>query len=294
MPLLGLGTWESKPGEVKAAIKSAILDANYTHIDGAKAYHNEPEVGEAYAEIFSGKTDRKINREDIFITSKLWNTDHDPEVVEAMCRKTLSDLQLDYLDMYLIHWGVAFDHSGKDKDGVPVWAPVSVQQTWQAMEKLVEKGLVKSIGVANFSAPMLVDLMTYAKILPETNQIELHPYNTQTQLVEFCQAKTISVTAYSPLGRIGAVNIPGKKLTEESVILGLAQKYSKTPSQILLNWAISRNTIVIPKSVNAGRIAENAQVFDFQLAADEVEQVSMLNQNFRFVNPDSLGVPYFA
>ncbi len=297
MPLFGLGTWESKPGEVKAAVKSAILDAGYKHIDCARVYGNEVEVGEAFSEIFSG-TSPKVKREDIFITSKLWNSDHDPKIVEETCRKTLADLKLEYLDLYLMHWGVSLVHNGEmhpaDKNGRVLLAPISIQDTWTAMENLVEKGLVKSIGVANFTGPMMIDLLSYAKIDPAMNQIELHPYNTQTQLVEFCQDMGVAITAYSPLGRMGAVNIPGMKLTEEKIITDLAKKYNKTPTQILLNWAVARKTVVIPKSVNPGRIAENMESFDFELSPEEVQHVSSLNKNFRFVNPNqNWKIPYF-
>lgn len=298
MPLLGLGTWESKPGEVKAAVKSAILEAGYMHIDCARVYGNEPEVGEAFAELFSGEKPQ-AKREEIFVTSKLWNSDHDPKVVEETCRKTLADLKLEYLDLYLIHWGVALEHTGEmhptGPNGKPLLAPISIQETWKAMEELVEKGLVKSIGVANFTGPMIMDLLTYAKIKPVMNQIELHPYNTQTFLVEYCQSQGVEITAYSPLGRLGTVNIPGMKLTEEKVVMALAEKYQKTATQILLNWAVSRKTIAIPKSVNAGRIAENIAIFDFELSEDEVKSLTALNKNFRFVDPSSdWAVPYFS
>lgn len=297
MPLLGLGTWESKPGEVKAAVKSAILDSGYTHIDCARVYGNEPEVGEAFSEIFNDSAS-KVKREDIFITSKLWNCDHDPKFVEETCRKTLSDLKLEYLDLYLIHWGVGLVHNGEMhpmKDGHVLLAPISIQETWQAMEKLVEKGLVKSIGVANFTGPMIIDLLTYAKIKPAMNQIELHPYNAQTALVKYCQEQGVAVTAYSPLGRMGAVNIAGMKLGEEKIITDLASKYHKSATQILLNWAVSRNTVAIPKSVNPGRIAENSAIFDFELSEDEIKRITSLNKNFRFVDPSEVwGVPYFS
>lgn len=247
-------------------------------------YKNEPEIGEVFKETIG----KQIKREKIFITSKLWNTMHDSKDVEKACKKTLSDLELKYLDLYLMHWGIAFKNDGSIQT-----AEVSIQQTWQAMEKLIKKGLVKSIGVCNFTTMMLVDLLTYAKIKPVMNQIELHPYNTQQELVAFCKHKKIAVTAYSPLGNPSLMD-PKLSLFKEPIIKKLAKKYKKTTAQILLNWAISRGTITIPKSLHPSRIAENINIFDFELTKEEQGQVSSLNRNLRVVNPiDWWDIPYF-
>jgi diketogulonate reductase-like aldo/keto reductase len=293
IPVLGLGTWKAEPNLVGEAVKFAVTKAGYRHIDCASIYRNEPEVGDALKEVF-----RTIKREEVFITSKLWNTQHQAENVEKACRKTLADLNLEYLDLYLMHWGIAFSHGGDlepvDKDGYAVTDNVSIQETWQAMEALVKKGLVKSIGVANFTTMMLEDLLTYAKVLPVMDQIELHPYNTQEELVEFCKYKNIAVIAYSPLGRQGA-DREGPRLFDEQVINDLAQKYKKTKAQILLNWAVGRGTIAIPKSVTADRISENIDIFDFELTEEEMKSVGALNQNYRFVNPVKWwSIPYFV
>ncbi len=295
IPTLGLGTWESAPNQVGEAVRFALTKANYRHIDCALIYKNEPEIGLVFNEIL----DKSIKRTDVFITSKLWNSHHRADYVEKACRKTLADLKLEYLDLYLIHWGLAFKTGDNlrpnDKNGLPITDAISIRETWEAMENLVKKGLVKSIGVANFTTVQLVDLLTYAKIKPAMNQIEIHPYNAQQLLIDYCKNKDIAVTAYSPLGRNGAVDKNAPKLFDEPVIASLAVKYKKTPAQILLNWGVCRGTVVIPKSINAERIAENADIFDFELTVEEQKSINALNRNYRFVDPkDWWGVPYFA
>jgi len=284
MPTLGLGTWKSEPNKVGEAVKYALTQAGYVAIDGAMIYRNEPEIGEVYKQVF-----QTVKREDVFITSKLWNSDHHPSVVEEACKKTLHDLNLEYLDLYLMHWGIAFKHGGelepKDKDGKFMTENISIRETWEAMENLVKLGLVKSIGVANFTGMMLHDLLTSAHIRPAVDQIEVHPYNAQTELLEYCKEQGIVVTAYSPLGRQGAKDVTGPRLFDDQVIKDLSEKYGKPASQILLNWAISRGTIAIPKSVTPERIKENIGVYDFELSAEDVKKIDGLNKDLRFVDP---------
>jgi diketogulonate reductase-like aldo/keto reductase len=290
MPVLGLGTWRAEPGVVGAAVEHALTKGRYTHIDCAAIYGNEPEIGGAFERVFSSGT---LQREDVFITSKLWNTQHHPDRVEAACRKTLHDLQLEYLDLYLIHWGLAFAHGGESEpvvDGEVQTENVSLQETWQAMERLVEKGLVRSIGVSNYTAPMVLDLLHYARIKPVVNQIEIHPYNAQPELVSYCQKHDIQITAYSPLGSFGE----GEKPLTDPVVQQIAAAHGKTPAQVLIRWSIQRNLIVIPKSTKPERIDENSQVFDFELTDTEMLQLNKLNKNHRFVDPSGWwGVPYF-
>jgi len=297
MPVLGLGTWKSPPNKVGEAVSYAIEECGYKHIDCASIYGNEKEIGNVFGKIFSSKV---IKREEIFVTSKLWNDSHAKADVEVACKKTLSDLQLDYLDLYLIHWAVAspkgLGGDPVDKNGMIITSPISIQETWQAMEDLLSTGLVKSIGVANFTGPMLIDLLTYAKIIPAVNQIELHPYNQQTKLVQYCRDKTITVTAYSPLGS-PANNKRQEhppRLFDDDVIVSLSDKYKKTPAQILIKWAVQRGTIAIPKSVTPLNIKNNSEIFDFNLSSDDMEEVSKLDRRYRFVDPSEWwGIPYF-
>lgn len=288
IPAIGFGTWRL-PNKEAASLVEAAIRSGYRHIDCAMIYENEKEVGEGiHAAIKQGIA----KRDELFVTSKLWNTAHAGERVSAACRKTLSDLQLDYLDLYLVHWGVSFVHDEGleplDQNGVAKFSPISMQETWRAMEQLVEDGLVKSIGVANFTAPMLIDLLSYAKIKPAINQIELHPLHVQDDLVQFCQRLSIAVTAYSPFGSADA------PVLKNSVLQAIAKEYGRTPAQVALRWAVQRDTIVIPKSANPARIKENAEIDDFELSDKAMERISSLDQRKIFVNPiEWWGFPYF-
>lgn len=291
IPAKGFGTWKAEENAVGEAVKTAI-DTGYRHIDCAKAYGNEKEIGNALGEIFDSG---KIKREEVFITSKLWNSDHNPENVLSACEKTLSDLQIDYIDLYLIHWGLPFDPNAEgelDKNGIVKLEKVPLYKTWEAMEVLVEKKLVRSIGVSNFTTPMITDLLNYANIAPVMNQVEIHPYNTQEELVEFCHKKDIAVTAYSPLGSHGEKSV--RPISDENIIK-IAQSYGKTPAQIILRWVIQRNIIALAKSTNPARIKENFGLDDFELNSDDMNRINGLNKNYRFVDPINFwGLPYFG
>ncbi len=295
MPGLGLGTWKSEPGKVGAAVEYAVLECGYRHIDCAAIYKNEAEIGQAFTKIFKSG---KVKREELFVTSKLWNTAHAKDDVIVACKKTLYDLELEYLDLYLMHWGIAQSSSlvGQvlDRFGKPAVPRVPIRETWEAMEELVKAGLVKAIGVANFTGPMLIDLLSYASIKPAMNQIELHPYLQQTRLVQFCHEQGIVVTAYSPLGSPGNISSNEPRLLDDSAIKELALNYHKTPAQILLRWAIQRGTVVIPKSISPERIIENSLVFDFELSSADMERLASLDRRHRYVDPWGWWqIPYF-
>ena len=302
IPVLGLGTWKSQPTEVGQAVTYALTEGGYNHIDCAWIYGNEKEIGESFKKVFEGG---KVKRDEVFVTSKLWSSFHAKKNVAPACKETLENLKLDHLDLYLMHWGIATppgELEPLDKDGVLITENVSIRETWEEMEGLVSAGLVKAIGVSNFTAPMIVDLLSYAKIPPAVNQIELHPYLQQTRLVEFCQRKGITLTAYSPLGRPGAPAprpfLEGKnsegRLVDEKIITDIAARRKKTPPQVLLRWGIQRNTVVIPKSVTPARIQENIDIFDFELSEEEMQAIATLDRKQRFVDLYAWSkIPYF-
>jgi len=290
MPTLGLGTWKSKPGQVEVAVEHA-LRKGYRHLDCAACYGNEAEVGAGIAA--SG-----VDRGEIFLTSKLWNTKHHPGDVEAACRKTLADLGTHYLDLYLIHWPIAFKRGEeafpRNEDGsVQYDTEIHPTTTWLAMEQLVTKGLTRAIGVSNFNSLQIKDILEKGSIKPVTNQVECHPYLGQAKLLAYCQERGITLTAYSPLGspdRPWAQ--PGDPLLlEDPKIRAIAANHAKSPAQVLIRWQIQRGVIVIPKSVTPARIQENGDVFDFTLTDQEMKDIAGFDCNGRLIVPMVEGKP---
>jgi len=298
LPALGLGTWKSNKGEVTTAVAKA-LEIGYRHIDCAPIYMNEQEVGTALS---SAVETGQVKREDLWITSKLWNNAHAKKHVRPALEKTLRDLQLDYLDLFLIHWPVHFQPNvlfprRPEEYIAPEAIPIS--ETWQAMESLVQKGLCRYIGVCNFHLGRLQELQSQAVIQPLMNQIELHPYLQQQAMLDHCRAKGTLLTAYSPLGS-GDRPATMKKANEPSllhhpVVVGIATQKGFTPGQVLLAWALARGTVVIPKSINPGRLRENFEAADLALDTSDIEAINGLEAGYRFVDGaffESPGSPY--
>lgn len=258
MPWFGLGVYKVTDQSEIVEVVSAALKHGYRHIDTASFYQNEEGVGK-------GIRDSGISREDIFVTSKVWNDEQGYEETLEAFDNSLKRLGMDYLDLYLIHWPVAR----------------KFKETWKALEKLYKEGRVRAIGVSNFHVHHLQDLMKDAEIKPMVNQIEYHPHLTQEEVHAFCKKEGILLEAWSPLKR--------GILLDEPVLIEIGQKYSKTPAQIILRWDLQTEVITIPKSSNVERLKENADIFDFELTSEEMKQISSLNKNDRVgKNPNDL------
>ncbi|QQE75525.1 aldo/keto reductase [Brevibacillus composti] len=253
MPWLGLGVWKVKEGdEVQRAILSAI-ETGYRAIDTAAVYGNEEGVGQAIR-------DSGVARDQLFITTKVWNTDQGYETTLKAFDESVKKLRLDYLDLYLVHWPV----KGKYVD------------TWKALEKLYRDGYVRAIGVSNFKVHHLEDLKQHSEIVPAVDQVEYHPLLTQKELLAYCKENGIQMEAWSPLMQ-GNLDQP--------VLAEIGQKYGKSPAQVVLRWDLQNGVVTIPKSVTPERIRQNADIFDFTLTSEEMERIEALNQDKRF-GPD--------
>lgn len=248
IPLLGLGVWQAPRGEAYRAVRDAIA-IGYRHIDTAKAYGNEADVGRAIRE--SG-----VPREKIFVTTKLWNADHGYDEAKRACETSLRALGFEYVDLYLIHWPEKKRHD-----------------SWRALVELKAAGKCRSIGVSNFTVRHLDALAKASDVVPSVNQVEMHPFLYQRALIDRCEAAKIRVEAYSPLTR-------GKRLAHPAIVAA-ASRLGRTPAQILVRWAIEHGIVVIPKSVHKERIAENASVFDFAIPPDELAKLDALDEGLR-------------
>ena len=298
MPAIGLGLWKIARDDTAEMVRSAIAEG-YRHLDSAADYGNEAEVGEGLQAALS---DGLVSREDLWITSKLWNTFHRPEHVRTACERTLKDLRLSELDLYLIHFPIALQYVDFDTRYPPEWiadpaaenpvmAPdaVPLSDTWGAMEELVHAGLVKEIGVCNYNTGLLHDLMAYSQIKPAMLQIESHPYLTQERLLRAAAQYDIAVTAFSPLGALSYLELnmadTGESVLEQAAVKEAAARVDRTPAQVVLRWGIQRGTAVIPKTSRVERLKENQLLFDFDLNEAEMSAISALNRNRRFNDP---------
>ncbi|OAB78169.1 aldo/keto reductase [Cochleicola gelatinilyticus] len=286
MHAIGLGTWKATGNDVKKAVKNA-LEIGIRHIDTAAAYGNESEIGEALAEVFE---EGKIRREDVFITSKLWNNAHQERSVLPALQESLKKLQLDYLDLYLIHWPVAFKANVNQPSSPSDYLSleeVPIIETWRKMEEAKENRLVRHIGVSNFSKEKLNDLISKATHKPEMNQVELHPLLQQDELLNFCKKEGVFMTAYSPLGSGDrSKNMKGEdepNLMELDTIKEIAKKNNATPAQVLISWHAHRGCGVIPKSTSKDHIELNFRAADLSLSEKELEQISKLDKHYRFI-----------
>ncbi|KHN78994.1 Alcohol dehydrogenase [NADP(+)] [Toxocara canis] len=287
IPVLGLGTWLSGPGEVGSAVEYAVKHG-YRHIDCAYAYLNQKEVGEALSRVFSEKI---VERKEMFITSKIWNTFHSYELARKCVDEILADLRLDYLDLCLIHWPHGYEEGGdifpKTEDGKKMrYSSVDYLETWHALEDCVRAGKIRSVGISNFNHKQIARIIHNCTVKPSVLQVELHPYFQQRKLREFCQSHEITITAYSPLGN---PSMPFRKegdaiALEDSVIKEIAQRHNKTPAQVILRWEILSGIVVIPKSTSEKRIIENSEIFDFELGPEEMAQINGLDRNWRILD----------
>ncbi|KAJ9192432.1 hypothetical protein DTO166G4_2970 [Paecilomyces variotii] len=305
MPRVGFGLWKVANDTCADQVYNAIK-AGYRLFDGACDYGNEVEAGQGVARAIK---EGIVKREELFIVSKLWNTFHEGDKVEPIARKQLADWGVDYFDLYYIHFPVSLKYVDPSVKYPPGWSQgneiefsnATIQETWTAMESLVDKKLARSIGISNFNSQLIMDLLRYARIRPAVLQIEHHPYLVQPRLIEYVQKEGLRVTAYSSFGPLSflefhmenADNCP--RLFDSPVVQQIAAKHGKSAAQVLLRWSTQQDISVIPKSDKPYRLAENLNVLEWDLEEADIKAISALDKNLRFNDPLNYGmyVPIF-
>ena len=291
---LVFGFWKV-PKESCASVCYQAIKEGYRRLDCACDYGNEKEVGEGIANAIS---DGLCTREELFVTSKLWNTYHKPEHVPLACQRSMADLKLSYIDEYLIHFPISMEYVPFEEKYPPEWTnmdgkmvvvPNDMCATWRAMEDLVSDGKVKTIGVCNFCVQLLRQILSTCRIRPSTLQVEIHPHNSQQKLVRFAHENDMKVTSFSAFGSLSYVElsmatVADSLLTNPSVV-EIAEARKKTPAQVLIRWALQRNIYPLTKTVNENRMKENRDVFDFSLTDDDMAAINALNENRRYNDP---------
>ncbi len=298
LPTLGLGLWKIDRTAAASMVDQAI-EAGYRHLDSASDYGNEAETGEGIERALSKGVCR---RDQLWVTSKLWNTYHHPEHVRPALERTLRDLKLDYLDLYLVHFPISLAFVPFEERYPPGWffdpnAPtpkmqadrVRISDTWGAMERLVDAGLVKHVGISNFGVSLIRDLLSYARIRPSVLQVESHPYLVQPKLLRYCQEEKIAFTAFSPLGAGSYVSIGMAKETDsvlqDPVVREIAKSVGRTAAQVVLRWGVQRGTSLVPKTSRIERLKENISIYDFELSESQMMAISRLDRHQRFNDP---------
>ncbi|XP_069822459.1 aldo-keto reductase family 1 member C1-like [Dendropsophus ebraccatus] len=293
IPVIGFGTYapEYIPLSESEQATEVAIEVGFRHIDGAHLYSNEKEVGRAIQKKIADGT---VKREDLFYTGKLWSTFHKPEMVEPNVRQSLETLQLDYMDLFLIHWPFSLQAGGglipMDGNGQPLLdTTTDLCVIWEAMEKCKDAGLVKSIGVSNFNRRQLELILNKPglKYKPAVNQVECHPYLNQSKLLEYCRSKDILLAGYSILGshrHKDWVNQSSPVLLEDPVLAEIGKKYGKSPAHIAIRYQIQRGVVAVSKSYTPARIKENFKVFDFELTPEDMKTIDGIDRNLRYVD----------